>query len=161
MSPSCSAFVALSTSASLSPRPRPIFWAQPNEATCSSVVTCSSTYPTSSGSLTLTRRVHCSLAMPGEQHRFSLLPLGSLPRETQYLTVQQNMYSPTSKKTKVELLHVILLDEQWHSTKELVRKVGHTFGGAIFKLRSYGYRVVRERQPGSRRQHRYRLVDEA
>lgn len=53
----------------------------------------------------------------------------------------------------------LLSDGEWHSTKELARRVGHCFAVAKFKLIGYGYEIERERHPAKRSQHRYRLVD--
>jgi len=65
------------------------------------------------------------------------------------------------RPTKIEKLYNVLKDGNWHSTKELARKVGHTFGVAKFKLQSFGYRVQVDPHPSKRWQFRYRLVDEA
>lgn len=60
--------------------------------------------------------------------------------------------------TKVEKLLSVLSDGNWHSTKELVRRVGHSFAGAKFKLVFYGYAVDKRIHPTKARQYQYRLV---
>lgn len=62
--------------------------------------------------------------------------------------------------TKAEKLLAILDDGKWHTTKELVRRVGHTFGGAKFQLARFGYNIMSEPHPARQRQWRYRLVAE-
>ncbi len=57
-----------------------------------------------------------------------------------------------------DLLRRALSDGNWHSTKELARRVGHTFGGAVYQLRSRGHDVERRSHPGGGRQHQYRLT---
>jgi hypothetical protein len=39
--------------------------------------------------------------------------------------------------TRAERLLRVLSDHEWHSTKELVRRVGHSFAGAKFRLTGY------------------------
>lgn len=68
--------------------------------------------------------------------------------------------NPTGR-LKHELLHSILRDERWHSTSELVRRVGHTFAGAKWKLTGYGYSIEKRRHPTKPRQWQYRLTDQA
>ena len=68
--------------------------------------------------------------------------------------------STPSRLTKAEKLLAILDDHRWHSTKELARRVGHTFGGAKFKLVLYGYVIEKERHPSKVHQYQYRLIDE-
>lgn len=65
-----------------------------------------------------------------------------------------------ARETKIERLHRILKDGRWHSTKELARRVGHTFAVAKFYLVGYGHVIERQKHPTKRYQHRYRLVDE-
>jgi len=65
----------------------------------------------------------------------------------------------TSHSTKVEKLHAVLSDGKWHSTRELARRIGHTFGGAKYRLAQFGYRIEREPHPKKRWQWRYRLLD--
>lgn len=62
--------------------------------------------------------------------------------------------------TKADKLLAILMDRAAHSTQELVRRVGHAFGGAIFKLRSRGFSVQRTHHPTKRYQSEYRLTDD-
>jgi hypothetical protein len=64
------------------------------------------------------------------------------------------------RTTKVEKLHSVLSDGQWHSTAELARRVGHTFGVAKFKLVGYGHQIDRRRHPRARHQHEYRMTVE-
>jgi len=66
-----------------------------------------------------------------------------------------------SRPTKVEKLLDILKDGHWHATRQLVRRVGHTFAGAKFRLVGYGYQIERQRHPTRRYQHQYRLIDES
>lgn len=61
--------------------------------------------------------------------------------------------------TKTERLLTILEDGRWHATQELVRRVGHTFGGAKRHLVQAGYIIERERHPAKKYQHQYRLSD--
>jgi hypothetical protein len=65
---------------------------------------------------------------------------------------------PVSHPTRAERLHDLLADGTWHSTRELVRRIGHTFGGAVYVLRRTGYSVACERHPTLAGQHRYRLT---
>ena len=60
--------------------------------------------------------------------------------------------------TQVERLLVILSDHHWHATKELARRIGHTFHVAIFVARQNYYVVERRRHPTTAYQHEYRLV---
>lgn len=62
------------------------------------------------------------------------------------------------KPTRVERLTRVLGDRGWHGTRELVRRVGHTFAGAKFALVARGQPVEKERHPVKPRQWRYRLV---
>ena len=62
------------------------------------------------------------------------------------------------RRTKAEKLHAVLSDHNWHATRELSRRVGHTFAVAKFKLVRNGYRIERERHPVKRFQHQYRLI---
>jgi len=62
--------------------------------------------------------------------------------------------------TKVEKLLAVLSDGQWHSTRELARRVGHSFAVAKFRLVGFGYPVERRRHAMRRHQHQYRLLDE-
>lgn len=62
--------------------------------------------------------------------------------------------------TKADKLLALLKDRACHSTKELVRRVGHAFGGAIFKLRRRGFTIERTTHPTKRYQNQYRLTNE-
>lgn len=67
--------------------------------------------------------------------------------------------------TKADKLLAILLDHACHSTRELVRRVGHTFGGAIYQLRRpaarrKGYVIERRKHPTRKYEHQYRLRDD-
>ena len=64
----------------------------------------------------------------------------------------------STKSTKVEKLYAVLSDGQWHSTKELARRVGHTFHVAKFKLVHYGNQIEKEKHPTKKWQYRYRLL---
>lgn len=63
------------------------------------------------------------------------------------------------RETKAEKLHRLFNDGRWHATKELARRVGHTFAVAKFKLVGYGHVIEREKHPTKRYQYRYRLTD--
>ncbi|MFA5061537.1 MAG: hypothetical protein WC526_00035 [Patescibacteria group bacterium] len=65
----------------------------------------------------------------------------------------------SSRSTKIEKLLNIIKDGHWHSTKELVHRVGHTFAGAKFRLLAYGYPVERRSHPTKKHQFQYRLVE--
>lgn len=65
-----------------------------------------------------------------------------------------------SKKTKLELLLEALEDGRWHSTRELSRRVGHTFAVFKSKLVHHGYPVERRRHETKKHQHQYRLLEE-
>jgi hypothetical protein len=56
-----------------------------------------------------------------------------------------------------ERLLLVLSDGKWHSTRELVRRVGHSFAVAKFKLVAAGYAVERRHHPHSRWQWQYCL----
>ena len=62
--------------------------------------------------------------------------------------------------TKADKLLAILRDRAAHSTKELVRRVGHTFGGAVFKLRRQGRVIERISHPAKAHEHQYQLRDD-
>ena len=74
------------------------------------------------------------------------------------MTKQLTLVPTKGKATKTEKLYAILEDGKWHTTKELARRVGHTFGGAKYTLVKYGIRFEAERHPSRRYQWRYRLV---
>lgn len=58
---------------------------------------------------------------------------------------------------KTEKLLTILADGRWHSTKDLVHRVGHTFAFAKFKITRQGFIVEKRKHPGKPRQYQYRL----
>lgn len=61
-------------------------------------------------------------------------------------------------RPRAERLLGVLADGRWHPTRELVRRVGHTFAGAKFALVRDGYEIDRRPHGSRRRQHEYRLV---
>lgn len=65
---------------------------------------------------------------------------------------------PSDRRTKAEKLRLILSDHEWHSTKELVSHIGHTFGGAIYQLRQQGFTIKRQAHSTKKYQHLYRLI---
>ncbi len=65
---------------------------------------------------------------------------------------------PLGHQSKTDKLVALLLDGQWHSTKELARKVSHAFAGSIWKLRHTGHNIERQRHPKKRYEHQYRLT---
>lgn len=67
------------------------------------------------------------------------------------------MSKPSKQPTKADKLLNVLRDGRWHSTKELCRRVGHTFAGAKYKLVKGGERIGKEPHPRGRWQYRYRL----
>ena len=67
------------------------------------------------------------------------------------------MSKTTMHVTKVEKLHAVLADGRWHSTRELVRRVGHAFAVSKFKLVRYGHDIERRPHPTKRWQWQYRL----
>ncbi len=66
----------------------------------------------------------------------------------------------TESPTRSERLLAALADRKWHATKELARRVGHSFGGAVFRLRAGGFGIRCEKHPAKRHQYRYRLVEQ-
>ncbi|MFA5061653.1 MAG: hypothetical protein WC526_00725 [Patescibacteria group bacterium] len=65
----------------------------------------------------------------------------------------------STRVTKIERLLRVLGDHDWHSTRELVRRVGHAFGVAKFRLvHSYHYDIERRHHPARRFQFQYRLL---
>jgi hypothetical protein len=64
--------------------------------------------------------------------------------------------------TKAEKLRQVLLDHQWHSTKELARRVGHTFAVAKRRLglSPYFHTIELRRHQSKRYQYEYRLMRE-
>ena len=61
-------------------------------------------------------------------------------------------------KTRAAALEQLLRDGAWHSTFELVLRIGHTFAQAKFTLVKYGYTVERRKHPIRPRQWQYRMV---
>ena len=64
---------------------------------------------------------------------------------------------PIKRRTNRERLLSVLCDGRWHSTKELVRRVSHTFANTKFKLVQSGYVIHKRRHPRRRFDHQYRL----
>lgn len=62
--------------------------------------------------------------------------------------------------TKSEKLLRVLADHDWHSTKELCRRVSHAFAGPIFKLRQSGYTIEKRYHLMREYQYEYRLAEE-
>lgn len=62
--------------------------------------------------------------------------------------------------TNIEKLKRVLRDHEWHDTRELARRVGHTFGTA--KMHLVGVRhhwdIETRRHPKHPKQWQYRLV---
>ena len=52
----------------------------------------------------------------------------------------------------------VMADANWHSTRELVQRVGHTFGYIKFKLTLEGFDIERRRHPSKAHQYQYRVV---
>lgn len=65
----------------------------------------------------------------------------------------------STRPSKVEKLHAVLSDGHWHTTKELVRRVGHSFSCAKFRLVQYGHRIEKRRHATRKWQWEYRLRD--
>jgi hypothetical protein len=61
--------------------------------------------------------------------------------------------------TQLEKLYGILSDGDWHSTRELARRVGHCFGRAKFQLVAYGHTIELRPHPTKRWQRQYRMSD--
>lgn len=60
--------------------------------------------------------------------------------------------------TRTEVLAAVLADGAWHSTQELVQKVGHRFSAALHVAVTRGdYRVEKRRLENG--QFEYRLVN--
>lgn len=67
-------------------------------------------------------------------------------------------------ETRAERLLTILLDGNWHATRELVRRVGHTFAWARWFLVTHDKHMIAKRKHATRIfEYEYRLVppDEA
>jgi len=65
--------------------------------------------------------------------------------------------SSSSLETKTQRLFLVLSDGNWHTTRELARRVGHTFACAKFKLVNAGYQIEKRPHPVSAYQWQYRL----
>jgi hypothetical protein len=61
------------------------------------------------------------------------------------------------KKTKVELLIEVLRDGAWHLGDELAVKVGYSFGDAVKKARTLGYKIETA-WAGVGQKRKYRLI---
>lgn len=59
--------------------------------------------------------------------------------------------------TKAEQLYTLLLDRGWHSTQELVQRVGHSFAVAKWRLVQLGYDIAKRRKSGDKTSYEYRL----
>jgi hypothetical protein len=64
-----------------------------------------------------------------------------------------------TRSTKADKLLTVLGDGETHTTRELVRRVGHAFGTAVFQLRKNGHHIVTSPHPNRRWQSNYQLVD--
>lgn len=86
---------------------------------------------------------------------------GELFYTNNYINMSFRFRTDSGRRTKAEKLLAVLSDHHWHATRELTRRVGHTFAVAKFKLvRQHGYHIERERHPRNRNQHQYRLPPE-
>lgn len=62
--------------------------------------------------------------------------------------------------TQLEKLTAVLVDGAWHSTEELVQRVGHRFSATVhIAVRQRGYQIERRRSQG--RMFEYRWVKSA
>lgn len=62
--------------------------------------------------------------------------------------------------TRFESLAMVLADGDWHSTEELVQRVGHRFSATVhIAVRQRGYQIERRRSQG--RMFEYRWVKSA
>lgn len=66
-------------------------------------------------------------------------------------------FLPSSRRTKAQKLLELLADGDWHNTRQLSRRIGHTFAVAKFKLTHLGHPIEVEHHPTKPRQFRYRL----
>lgn len=63
------------------------------------------------------------------------------------------------RRSKADKLLAVLRDGYWHSTRELVNRVGHTFGMAKFTLvNKRSCQIEKRRHPYRHNQYQYRLV---
>jgi hypothetical protein len=58
--------------------------------------------------------------------------------------------------TTIEKLMLVLFDGNWHTTEELVQKVGHRFSATIHVAKQRGDRI--EKRRCDRNQFEYRLL---
>lgn len=65
----------------------------------------------------------------------------------------------TGEVSNREKLLRVLGDLEWHSTRDLVQRVGHTFARAKFMLVASGYDIEKRRHEHKKNQWQYRLVD--
>ena len=65
-----------------------------------------------------------------------------------------------AKPTQAEQLLAVLSDGRWHTTKELVRRVGKTFAVTKSQLVAHGWPIERRSHSTKKHQHLYRLLDE-
>lgn len=70
---------------------------------------------------------------------------------------QDGLPVTTVRQTKAERLYEVLSDYAWHTTRELVRRVGHTFAVAKRKLAQLGIDISKKPDPGINRHWLYRL----
>jgi hypothetical protein len=64
-----------------------------------------------------------------------------------------------SRQTNAERLLELLSDHEWHSTRELSRRISHAFAVAKFKLVHQERRRIEKRKHATRRyQYEYRLL---
>ena len=75
------------------------------------------------------------------------------------MSKQLKLFKNSTQLTKAEKMLNLLSDGQWHTTKELVRRVGHTFAVAKFNLTNWGYFIEKQSHPKKRFQNQYRLLD--
>lgn len=60
--------------------------------------------------------------------------------------------------TMLEKLTLVLSDGNWHSTEELVEKVGHRFSATMHvAIRQHSYRI--EKRRNSQKQFEYKLLN--
>lgn len=72
----------------------------------------------------------------------------------------KQMYADSNYATMPDRLFNVLSDENWHSTEELVQRVGHNFVHAKFVLVHSQSGLDIEKRPHSTkpRQYEYRLI---
>ncbi len=64
------------------------------------------------------------------------------------------------RATQADKLFDVLSDFRWHTTKELARRVGHSFTSAVGALEREGFHVTQRSHPRRRWQYQYRIGDE-